>query len=136
MSVPAGQTIYVGLGPLAAGANPRRTVRVDLRQVHPRVVKTNTSEATVTVLTCSHGATAISLSAGGTATDPHPSCGLVESFRPGTTSVGLPATGLLLAVTPHRAGTVEVDGAHLTYGVGIRSGSQHVGAVNLTVTTP
>jgi hypothetical protein len=135
ISVPAGHTIYVGLGPLLAHTSPIATVRVDLRGIHPRVT-TNTSDATVTVLSCLHGTTALSLSAGGTATDPHSFCGSVEGFRPGTTSVGPPATGLLLAVTPHRAGTVEVDGAHLTYRAGIRSGSQHIGAVNLTVNTP
>ena len=131
-----GHTLYVGLGPLLAGTKPNATVQVDLRAIHP-LVTTNTSAATVTVLACTPGTTSpASLTAGGTALDPHPYCGSVESFRPGTTSVGAPATGLLLAVTPHRAGTVEVDGAHLSYRVGIRSGSQHIGAVNLTVTTP
>ena len=134
--LPSGQTLYVGLGPLLAGTRPMATVRVDLRAVHP-LVTTNTSDATVTVLACIHGTTnPASLSAGGTALDPHPYCGSVESFRPGMTSVGVSATGLLLAVTPHRAGTVEVDGARLSYRVGIRSGNQRIGAVNLTVTTP
>lgn len=136
MTLQSGQTLYVGLGPLLAGTRPDATVQVDLRAVHP-LVTTNTSDATVTVLACIHGTTnPASLSAGGTALDPHPYCGSVESFRPGTTSVGAAATGLLLAVTPHRAGTVKVDGAHLSYRVGIRSGSQHIGAVDLTVTTP
>ena len=136
MTLQPGQTLYVGLGPPLVGTKPDATVRVDLRAVHP-IVTTNTSDATVIVLACIHGTTnPASLSAGGTSLDPRPYCGSVESFRPGTTSVGPPATGLLLAVTPHRAGTVEVDGAHLSYRVGIRSGSQHIGAVDLTVTTP
>jgi len=136
MTLQPGQTLYVGLGPPLSGTRPNATVRVDLRAVHP-LVTTNTSDATVTVLACIHGTTnPASLSAGGTSLDPHPYCGSVESFRPGMTSVGVSATGLLLAVTPHRAGTVVVDGAHLSYRVGIRSGSQHIGAVNLTATTP
>ena len=135
LSLPAGQTIYVGLGPLPTDTNPNATIRVDLQSVHP-LVTSNTSDATVTILTCIQGTTPTSLLAGGTALDPHPYCGSVESFRAGTITLGAPASGLLLAVTPHHAGTVEVVGAHINYRVGIRSGSQNIGTASLTANTP
>lgn len=60
-------------------------------------------------------------------------CRELVPFQPGAIDLGVTSTGLVIAVTPRRAGTVELDGAQVAYRHGIRTGSQHIGAAAVTV---
>jgi hypothetical protein len=49
-------------------------------------------------------------------------------FHPGSYTVrARTTTGVLMVITPHRAGTTHVDGSDVSYWHGVRHGGQHVG---------
>ena len=135
--VALGHTLYVGLGPLERG-KPDSVTRINLRSITP-LVTANSSGATVRVLECdarSPGGAA-ALTAGGVVLDDVSRyCAALNPTRTGAIIVGPRANGFVLAVTPRHGGVVRIDGARLSYQVGVRSGTQRIGAVLLTADTP
>jgi hypothetical protein len=124
------QTTYHGV-PVRPIGNAVTTL--NLRSVSPRIVA-NTADATVTVLVCTGQASAAPLAYGGTHQgDAAQYCAELADFHPGTLRLGSSTTdpqtttGVLLAVTAHRAGVVRIEG-DVSYRQGIRYGHQHVGS--------
>ena len=136
-TVPVGQTIYFG-PPVAPIGGPEATVQIDLRSVTPKIVE-NTADATVAVLFCT-GPRAGGLVSGGIVDQAASWCNQLSAFHPhqlrlGPDGSGAITTGIVVAVTPHRAGVVHIGGAQVSYWQGIRHGSQHVG-MDVTISTP
>jgi hypothetical protein len=128
--VTLGQTVYAGLPTLPTGGSRR----LDLRKVQLRI-GANTADATVTAMICDQRAGAASLVGGGVVLgDASRFCTSLRPFRAGTLTVGGTASGIVLAVTPHIAGVVHLEGADVEYRDGIRRGRQHVG-IEMTFTT-
>ena len=119
--VAVGAATYAGLMVYPATKGPD-TVRLDLESVVPRIV-TNTAGATVRVLLCTGAGTG---AGGGIVSSPGADCTAVTDFRPGPVNLGSQTT-LVLQVTPHQPGTVDVAGADVSYHHGLRNGHQHVG---------
>jgi hypothetical protein len=135
-SVPVtlGQTVYAGLPTLPTGVGGGGSRRLDLRKVQLRI-RANTADATVTAMICNQRAGAASLVGGGVVLgDPSRFCTSLRPFRAGSVTVGGTASGIVLAVTPHKAGVVHLEGADVEYRDGIRRGRQHVG-IEMTFTT-
>ena len=128
--VPVEQTMYVGENVVPASGGPTDTLSVDLRSVTPRIT-TNTADADVTVLMCTVGLDPIGAT---TATGPY--CTSVSAFHPGNVVLGSRpgSTDIVVAVRPHRAGTVHVEGLDVNYHLGIRRGHAHTGT-NIQVVT-
>ncbi|MDX6256130.1 MAG: hypothetical protein QOJ11_2464 [Frankiales bacterium] len=132
--VTLGQTVYAGLPAMPTGVGAGESRRLDLRSVHLRI-GANTSHATVTAMICSQRVGSASLVGGGEALgDPNQFCTSLQPFRAGSLTVGATASGIVVAVTPHTAGVVHIEGADVEYRDGIRRGRQHVG-LEMTFTT-
>jgi hypothetical protein len=123
-----GQTTYHGLPVRPTGSRPQITT-LEVSSLTPRIT-VNTAHATVSVLVCT-GRYAGALAYGGVSQDAARDCPRLSAFRPGTirigTSIGMATTGVLVAVTPHQAGTVRIEGADVTYRQGFWHRHQHVG---------
>lgn len=119
---PVGRTTYFGL----MGAE-EVTTRVVLTEASPRI-SLNTADATVEVLICDRRAGA---PAGGVGLQDeqmtHGVCDLGAVAGVSLVPGGYPARGVVVAVTPHRAGRVVVRGIDVRYDAGWRRGSQHIG---------
>jgi hypothetical protein len=132
--VTLGQTVYSGLPTLPTGVGGGGSRRLDLRNVHLRV-SDNTSHATVTAMICNQRAGSAGLVGGGAVLgDPSPYCTSLRPFRAGSLTLGGSASGIVLAVTPHTAGVLHIEGADVDYRDGLRRGRQHVG-VEMTFST-
>ncbi|MDQ1496027.1 MAG: hypothetical protein QOG69_2510 [Actinomycetota bacterium] len=130
-----GHTEYDGIGPLMpAGKNPNATQHIDLRSVTPLVTE-NTSNATIAVMTCVTRGPGGLIGGGSALDDASQYCKSLTAFHPGPITLGLTATGLVLAVTPHRSGVVRIDGARISYHDGLRTGRERIGTEVITLTT-
>lgn len=125
-----GSTVYIGTSIAPTADHGQGGITVNLRTVSPRVAE-NGADATVRVFVCS-GSYVGSLLSGGATPAAADLCTTLTPAQRGTTHLES-TTGFVLAVTPHRAGTVRIDGADLHYWRGIHFGHQHVGA-RLTIT--
>jgi hypothetical protein len=135
--VPVGHTLYAGLGPVRGG-QPDAVTTINLRSIAPLITE-NTAGATVNILECEAGDTGAGagLIAGGVLLDDVATyCPAVDPIHVGTITVGPRANGFVLAITPRHSGVVRVDGARMSYRIGMRSGRQRIGAVRLTANTP
>lgn len=126
----AGSTLYVGMSIAPTADNGQGAITVNLRTIQPRVAG-NGADVTVRVLVCS-GSYAGALLNGGAARVAADLCTTLTPVQRGTTRLDS-TTSFVLAVTPHRAGTVHINGADLHYWRGIHFGHQHVGE-RLTIT--
>jgi hypothetical protein len=134
--LPLGHTEYDGIGPLIpAGKNPNATVHIDLRSVTPLVTE-NSSNATIAVMICVTREPGDLISGGSALDDASQYCKSLTAFHPGPITLGSTATGLVLAVTPHRSGVVRIDGARIHYRDGLRSGREQIGAAVITSPHP
>jgi hypothetical protein len=130
-----GHTEYDGIGPLMpAGKNPA-TVHIDLRNVTPLVTE-NSSDATVAVMICVTRGPGGLIAGGAALDDVSEDCKSLSAFHPGPITLGLTASGLVLAVTPHRSGVIRIDGAGISYRDGLRTGRERIGIEVFTITTP
>lgn len=118
-----GQTVYFGQQGGGQESALHKTLHIDLRSVRPHIAL-NTSNAEVKILLCAIGGDPI-----GVSTDAGPSCASVTNFRSGDVVLGWDRgkTDVIIAITPHRAGQVRVDGLDETYQDGVRRGHQHTG---------
>jgi hypothetical protein len=131
-----GHTEYDGIGPLTpAGKNPLASVHIDLRSVTP-LVSENSSNATIAVMVCVTREPGDLVSGGSALDDASPYCKSLTAFSAGPITLGATATGLVLAVTPHRSGVVRIAGARIHYRDGLRSGRERIGTEVFTLTTP
>jgi hypothetical protein len=127
-TVRVGTTLYIGQ---MVKATSGRATEVTLDAVKPRVI-TNTADADVRVLVCTIGTGLIG------ATDrTSPYCSTARPFHGGHLELGYSPgeEDILLAITPHQAGIVRVDGVHVRYRDGLRLGSAHTG-IQVDTTTP
>jgi hypothetical protein len=133
-AVTLGQTVYAGLPTLPTGVGGEGSRRLDLRNVQLRI-SANTSHAIVTAMICDRPVGGAGLVGGGAVLgNPSRFCASLRPFRAGSLTVGGTASGIVLAVTPHTAGVVHIEGADVEYRDGIRRGRQHVG-VEMTFST-
>ena len=134
-----GHTVYADL---ALSARPTTdqdgtsttpaSIPVTITALAPRVVS-NTSDATIRVLICRRngGTLGVGTQEGGLSN----SCSTVTDFAPPMTlTLGFMTAQVIVAVTPHRPGTVHIEGADVTYSQGLRHTTQHAGG-DLTLTT-
>jgi hypothetical protein len=122
------RTTYHGLPLRSAGA---AVTTLNLRSVTPRVTL-NTAQATVRVLVCTGPQTAAGpLDYGATSEQAPVDCATLAPLHSGILRLGQTSgyqtSGVVVAVTPRRAGTVRIEGADVHYRQGIRFGHQHVG---------
>jgi hypothetical protein len=123
-----GHTTYVGL---FIGATSHRPT-IDISRLHLRVA-TNTAEADISVRRC------VSRPSGGGIGAVQDGwaqyCTSMDRFTSGAISLDQRRAQLVLAVTPRRAGVVDVQGVDLSYRHQLRFGRQHVGQ-RVTLTAP
>lgn len=99
----------------------------------PRITE-NSADATVAIMVCS-GPRSFDISGGGDTYDVSSYCPRLTSFNSGSFTVGpRGTTGVIMTITPHRAGTTHIDGSDVTYWHGLCHGRQHVG-VDVVITT-
>lgn len=96
---------------------------VAVASIVPRV-RSNTSQADVQVLTCVRRAGHAGV---GAVEDVADGCSTLTPFQPATIEIGSATIQIVLAVTPHRSGTVHVAGLDVAYSDGPRSTTQHAG---------
>jgi len=134
-SVPVGHTLYTDAALYAQPATPTRPASILLKvtAITP-LVDSNTSNATLRVLVCKRNGTS-----GPIGTQPaglFNSCSSVAPFTPPMTiNLGFETAQVLVAVTPHRPGTIHIAGFDVTYSHTPRHTTQRTGA-ELTITTP
>jgi hypothetical protein len=132
-----GQSLYFGNNLIAARAishSDDAGLSLHVSAVRP-LVATNTSAADITVLRCP-------LAFGGAGPDgidrrrADAVCTSLTPFDGGSVHIGSREgdDDIVLAVTPHRPGTVRIAGLEVSYSTGLRHGTQHVG-VQARVTT-
>lgn len=134
MLTPVGHTTYFGLGAFPRTAHPEESRRIDLRGVVPRITS-NSADAAIEVLICADSGlpeTLLELSA--VRDDVSRYCKSLEALHAGSVDLGPRASGLILAITPHRVGEVRVEGVDISYRHGIRRGQVHSG-ITTTVAT-
>ena len=130
--VVAGHTMYFGLAAFSGVGLPDSGQTVDLRSAVPRIVN-DTTDASVTVMTCVSSNASSSLTMGGVAADPTPFCTSIHNFRPGALALGYRAAGLVLRVTPLHSGVIHIAGVDVSYHDGLRRGHQQIGP-DMTIT--
>lgn len=92
----------------------------------PRITE-NSADATVAVIVCS-GPNSSAITGGGATYDVSSYCPRLTPFHSGSFTVGdRTTTGLLMTITPHRAGTTHIEGSDVSYWHGLRHGRQQVG---------
>jgi hypothetical protein len=107
---------------------------VDLREVTPQI-GSNTAQATVTVVLCEKRPGAYNLGGGGLS-DLRAECASITAFHAGTYRLQFNSTTQLFAeITPHHAGTIQINGFRVRYNDGARRGNQVTG-LDVTVTSP
>jgi hypothetical protein len=126
--VTPGATLYVGR---MVQLTSRDAASIDLTSVKPRV-RNNSADADIQVLRCTIGTGLV-----GAMQTTQGSCSTLSTFHPGTVTLGDKhgQVDLLLAVTPHKPGSVSVLGVDVRYRDGIRIGSAHSG-LEVDVTVP
>ncbi|MDQ2748917.1 MAG: hypothetical protein ABI775_03290 [Pseudonocardiales bacterium] len=121
-----GQTFYTGIPLFPARGGPGSTTRIDLKSVTPKIAE-NSADATVEIMACS-GPKSFDITGGGDATDLSSYCPGLTPFRSGSFIVGARSTtGVVMAITPRRAGTTHIEGSYVSYWHRLRHGRQHVG---------
>ena len=126
LRVVAGQTTYVGLLAYAGIDQPDAGRTLDLRSAVPRIVS-DTTDASVTVMTCVASSRGDQLTMGGVVPDPTAFCTSIHNFRPGELALGYRAAGLVLRVTPLHNGVLHIAGVDVGYHDGLRRGYQQIG---------
>lgn len=97
---------------------------VAVASIVPRV-RSNTSQADVQVMTCVRRAGHAGV--GAVPDDASDSCSALLPFEPATIEIGSATIQIVLAITPHRSGTVRIAGLDVAYSDGPRSTTQHAG---------
>ena len=124
--VVSGQTIYFGLYAFSGIGLPDTGRTVDLRSAFPRVLD-DTTDASVTVMTCAGTGKQDELTMGGVVADATPFCTSIHNFRAGEVALGYRAAGLVLRVTPLHSGVIHIAGVDVRYNDGLRAGHQQIG---------
>jgi hypothetical protein len=116
LSRPVGTTFYV---PDVLSADEKHPVAVDFQSVVP-VIRRNTADARVTVLSCVHTSAVEAIGF------PHmPSCTRATPFRAGILHLSdrPGGDGIAVRITLRHPGRLVIDGFRMSYSDGIRSGS-------------
>jgi hypothetical protein len=122
LHVTVGQPYYTP--PTLFSASDHGTTTVDVRSIEPRVIN-NSANASIKVLTCKRNGTIAEM--GGPDLNAYAWC---HPFTPGKMTIGQGNAGqmtVVLAVTAHRLGSLEITGTHVSYRQGIRHGSVNAG---------